>query len=80
MDSEVKKKTRSEGAFWNVFWLLLSSAGITCLSLLLAIGMFDKELFFDYFRMPLLFLLNYLPVLLLQVFLFCLLVSRGLIA
>ncbi len=73
MDSEVKKKTRSEGAFWNVFWLLLSSAGITCLSLLLAIGMFDKELFFDYFRMPLLFLLNYLPVLLLQVFLFCLL-------
>ena len=55
---------------WNFFVLLVSSAVITVLSLLLAIGMYDIEIFYDYFRKPLLFLLNYIPVLFLQTFLY----------
>lgn len=51
---------------WNVSVLLLSSAGITVLSLLLGLGMYDVQFFFDYFRHPLIFLLNWVPVLLLQ--------------
>ena len=51
---------------WNAAALLLSSAGITVLSLMLGLGMFDIEFFFDYFRHPLIFLLNWVPVLLLQ--------------
>lgn len=55
---------------WNAAALLLSSAGITVLSLMLGLGMFDIEFFFDYFRHPLIFLLNWVPVLLLQLALY----------
>lgn len=51
---------------WNIAVLLLSSAGITVLSLILGLGMYSIEFFFRYFRHPLIFLLNWIPVLLLQ--------------
>lgn len=53
--------------------LLLSSAGLSVLCLLLGLGMMDREIFLDYFRRPLLFLLNTLPILGIQVLLLCLL-------
>ena len=43
---------------WNAAVFLLSSAGITLLSLLLGLGMFPVGIFFDYFRNPVVFLLN----------------------
>lgn len=57
---------------WGAVMLLLSSAGLCVLSLLLGIGMMDIQLFWDYFRHPLLFLLNWLPVLLFQLILLAL--------
>lgn len=57
---------------WNAAALLLSSAGICVLSLFLAIGMFSIDIFFDYFRQPILLFLNWLPILLVQLLLFCL--------
>ncbi len=62
---------------WNVAALLLSSAGICVLSLFLAIGPYLIVIFFDYFRHPLILLLNWLPVLMLQVFFWCLFVRQG---
>ncbi len=54
---------------WNALALLLSSLVITVLSLLLGLGQFEITLFFDYFRHSLILLLNWVPVLLLQLFL-----------
>ncbi len=54
---------------WNLLLLVLSSAAIAVFSLLLAIGNGQQAMFFDYFHYPLTFLLNWLPVLLLQIFL-----------
>lgn len=56
---------------WSIAALLFSSAVITVLSLLLAIGMFDIEIFYDYFRHPAIFLVNYVPVLLMNLVLYC---------
>ena len=55
---------------WNIAALLISSAGITVLSLLLGLGMFEIQFFYDYFLYPRLFLVNWIPVLLLQTFLY----------
>ena len=49
--------------------LLISALGTTVLSLALAIGTYDVQQFFGYFTHPLILLLNYLPVLLLQIIL-----------
>ena len=57
---------------WNLAALLLSSALICVLSLSMAVGSFGAELLPCYLREPLLFLLNWLPVLLLQLLLYCL--------
>ena len=57
---------------WNMLALLFSSAGICVLCLLLGIGMFDVQIFLDAFRSPLIFLLNWLPILLVQLFFFAL--------
>lgn len=65
-----EEKERTWFNIWNVASLLVSSAGITVLSLLLGLGMFELRLFFDYFTNPLFFLLNWIPVLLLQAFLY----------
>jgi phosphoglycerol transferase MdoB-like AlkP superfamily enzyme len=56
---------------WNGAALLLSSLGTTVLSLALAIGGYDIEEFYGYFSHPLILLLNWLPILLLQILLFC---------
>ena len=57
---------------WNAAVLAGSSAGITVLSLLLSFGIYDWEVFYGYFTHPQIFLLNWLPVLLLQLLLLCL--------
>lgn len=57
---------------WNLLGLLASSA-ITCVfSLNFAIGVYDWGTFLGYFTHPMIFLLNWLPILLLQLLLFCL--------
>ncbi len=58
---------------WNSLLIIVSSAGICILTLLLGIGMFDVQLFLDTFRRPLIFLLNWMPILLLQVFFYAIL-------
>lgn len=57
---------------WNLLVLLLSSAGVCVLSLNFAIGVYDWGTFFGYFTHPLIFLLNWIPILLLQLLLLCL--------
>ena len=64
-DLESPKERRSF-YIWNIAIFLLSSLGITLLSLLLGLGMFTVEFFFDYFRHPLILFLNWIPVILLQ--------------
>lgn len=66
------EKNRTVSCIWNLLVLFISPAAITVASLFLAIGMFDIELFFDFFRNPMLFFLNYLPVLILQLLLYAL--------
>ena len=57
---------------WNLAALLLSSLGTTVLSLALAIGTYEVEEFIGYFAHPVILLLNWLPVLLLQLLLYAL--------
>ena len=57
---------------WNTAAFLLSSFGICVLSLFLAIGMFSIDMFFAYFRQPVILLLNWLPIVMVQLLLFCL--------
>ncbi|MBR1456122.1 MAG: LTA synthase family protein [Oscillospiraceae bacterium] len=53
---------------WSLAALLAASVVLCVLSLFLGLGMMDIELFFDYFRHPLIFYLNWIPVLLLLLF------------
>ena len=64
---------------WNIFFLAASGIGTGLLSLLLAIGRYPWQIFFGYFRHPLIALLNILPVVLLILLLYCL-VGRAWIA
>lgn len=57
---------------WNALVLLLAPAVIALFCLRLGLGLFYNELFWDYFRLPLLLLLNYLPVLGFYLLLYCL--------
>ena len=57
---------------WNLAALLLSSLGTTVLSLALAVGTYEVEEFIGYFAHPVILLLNWLPVLLLQTLFYCL--------
>ncbi len=57
---------------WNYGLIAVSAAGICCLTLFLGIGMGSYELLRDYFRHPLIFLLNFLPVCMLELLLYCL--------
>ncbi len=57
---------------WQWLALEFSSLGLALLSLALAVGPFGWELFQGYFAQPLIFLLNFLPVLLLQTLLWLL--------
>ena len=47
---------------WNGGMLLLAALGITTVMLLLAVGDYRLLIFVGYFRHPLIFLLNFLPV------------------
>ena len=55
----------------NILLFLISAAGIAVFSLLLAIGNGQMNMFYDYFRYPLTFFLNALPVFLLQGLFWC---------
>lgn len=57
---------------FNFVLLTLSACVICFVTLLLATGTFGDELFFDYFKYPLLLLLNFLPIFLLAAAGFCL--------
>ncbi len=57
---------------WNYGMLAVSAAGICCLTLFLGIGMGSYEMLLDYFRHPLIFFLNFLPVCLFELLLYCL--------
>ena len=57
----------------SLFALLISSALLCAICLSFAIGVYDWNIFLGYFRHPLIFLLNWLPVLLVQGLLLCLL-------
>ena len=66
----VKSSRILQAPLWNLFLLLAASVGITIICLLLGLGMMDIELFYDYFRHPLLFLLNWIPVLAVELLLY----------
>ncbi len=55
---------------WNVFCLVLSSFALCAISLKLAYGPYSPEIFSGYFDYPLILLLNFLPILLLQLLLY----------
>ena len=61
----------TQNTWWNIALLAISSAGIASVSLLLAIGNGQQVMFFDYYKYPLTFVLNYVPVLLVQALCWC---------
>lgn len=61
----------------NALVLLLSALGTTVLSLALAIGTYDIHQFYGYFTNPVILLLNFIPVLLLQLLLVLVLKRQG---
>lgn len=57
---------------WNYGMLILSAVGLCFLTLLLGVGDGGRELLLDYFRHPLIFFLNFLPICLFELLLYCL--------
>lgn len=55
---------------WNWFFIVLSAALVSVLSLMLAIGHYEWGVFWGYFDYPVILLLNTLPVLLVELLLF----------
>ena len=51
--------------FYSVVFAVLASGFLCALSLSFAIGVYDWNIFFGYFRHPLIFLLNWIPIILL---------------
>jgi len=62
----------TENQWWNLLWAAFSGAGIGLLSLLYAIGLYSWDIFWSYFRHPLILALNVLPVTALCLLLYCL--------
>lgn len=57
---------------WNIGMLIMSAAGICTLTLMLGVGNVGKPLFFDYLGHPLVFFLNFLPIFLFELLIYCL--------
>lgn len=57
---------------WNVAALLLSSLLLNTLSLCLAFGTYDWGIFYGYLSVPSIFVLNWIPILFIQLLLYCL--------
>lgn len=72
IDAGADRRHKTLFYLWNYGMLTLSAAGLCTVTLLLGMGVGSLELFFDYFRHPLIFLLNFLPVLLFELLMFCL--------
>lgn len=64
---------------WNWAWLLIAACGLSCLSLLLGLGDYPLCIACGYFTRPLIFLLNTLPIFILEAFLYFL-INRSWIA
>ncbi len=64
--SELDPKRRRLFWLWNSLMLLCAALGITAVMLLLATGSYRLAVFLGYFRHPLIFLLNFLPIALLM--------------
>lgn len=64
------KYTQSLG--WTLLWVAASGIGLGLLSLLYAIGPYDRQVLISYVHHPLILLLNILPVVLLSFLFFCL--------
>ena len=64
------QKGFSESVLWNTVVLLVSSGMLCAVSLNFAFGINSWIIYFGYFRHPLIFLLNWIPILFLQVLLF----------
>lgn len=62
----------SGSGLWRTVFFLLSSLLLAAVSLNFAIGVYVWDVFIGYFRHPMIFLLNWLPVLLLQMLLLAL--------
>lgn len=56
---------------WNGSAFVLSSLVLAVLSLCFAFGTYDWGVFFGYFQFPIILLLNWLPILMFQLLLFC---------
>jgi len=57
---------------WTLLWVALSGAGLGLLSLLYAIGPYERQIWISYFHHPLILLLNILPVVILSFLFYCL--------
>ena len=65
---------------WNLSAILLSSMGLCALCLYFAIGRYDRfYIFLGYFRTTEIFLLNWIPILMLQLILYAFLIGNGLL-
>lgn len=71
-DELLDKRQRMLFHLWNAASLLLSSLLLNVICLSLAIGVYDWDMFFGYLSVPAIFLLNWIPILLVQLLLYCL--------
>ncbi len=65
-----KEENTETSVFWSIAVLLISSAMLNAVSLNFAFGINDWIIYFGYFKHPMIFLVNWIPVLLLQILLF----------
>jgi len=56
---------------WNTLWLFVSAFAAAVCSLYFAYGSYSESIFYDYFGNTLLLLLNFLPILLFQLLMYC---------
>lgn len=69
----ISKTKSNKYNIWDFFFPVLTSAALCVLCLSFAIGVYDRALFYGYFRYPMIFLLNWLPILLFQLLMLMLL-------
>ena len=67
-----EKRPISQTLGWTLFWVAAFGVGLGLLSLLYAIGSYERKIWISYFHHPLILLLNILPVVLLSFLFYCL--------
>ena len=66
-------KRKTGFVLWNMLWLLAAGTGLTLCTFLLSTGGYAHSIAIGFFERPVIFLLNFLPILLLLFLLFFLL-------